>query len=91
MVAVEHDAAPRHDRLKTYPTPCPFSSYNINGAGKPAYYESTKERATLVSSLIDFIGSPLTTLSASANGWRMANWATLVPKIAALEPELLKL
>ena len=44
-----------------------------------------------MSSLIDFIGSPLTTLSASANGWRMANWAKLVPKIGALEPELLKL
>ncbi len=44
-----------------------------------------------MSSLIDFIGSPLTTLSASANGWRMANWAKLVPKIGAMEPELLKL
>ncbi|MGO9108169.1 MAG: preprotein translocase subunit SecA [Thermoguttaceae bacterium] len=44
-----------------------------------------------MSSLIDFFGSPLSTLSAGANRWRLANWSKLVPKISAMEPELLKL
>jgi preprotein translocase subunit SecA len=44
-----------------------------------------------VNSLIDIIEAPLATASGSANRWRIARWATLVPKINALEPELLKL
>jgi preprotein translocase subunit SecA len=44
-----------------------------------------------VSILFDFIGSPLSTLSVGANRWRMAQWAKLVPKIGAMEPELLTL
>jgi preprotein translocase subunit SecA len=44
-----------------------------------------------VSSIIDFLGSPLSTISGGANPWRLANWTKLVPKIGAMEPELLKL
>ena len=44
-----------------------------------------------MSSLIDFIGSPLSTLSGGANRFRLANWVKLVPRIGALEPELVKL
>jgi len=46
---------------------------------------------TLVSSLFNFFGSPLSSLSSGTNRWRLANWSKLVPKIGALEPELLKL
>ena len=44
-----------------------------------------------MSSLFDILGSPLSSLSGGANRWRLANWAKLVPKIGAMEPELLKL
>ena len=61
----------------------PIHYETVNGAGKGP--------STLVSSLFDFLGSPLSTLSGGANRWRLAHWAELVPKIGALEPELLKL
>ena len=44
-----------------------------------------------MSSLLDLITSPISTLDGSANGLRLARWAKLLPKVAALEPELLKL
>ncbi len=44
-----------------------------------------------MSSLFDILGSPISSLSSGANRWRLANWAKLVPKIGAMEPELLKL
>ena len=66
-------------------------SYNVNSAGKSDPYEPTRDLSTLVSSLIDLIGSPLTTISGWANPQRLANWAKLVPKIGAMEPELLNL
>ena len=44
-----------------------------------------------MSSLFDFIGSPISTLSGGANRFRLASWAKLVPRIGALEPELIKL
>jgi preprotein translocase subunit SecA len=44
-----------------------------------------------VNSLFDFIGSPVSSLSSGANRWRVASWKKLVPRIGALEPELIKL
>lgn len=44
-----------------------------------------------MNSLIDFIGSPLSSLSSGANRWRLASWTKLVPRVGALEPELIKL
>jgi preprotein translocase subunit SecA len=35
--------------------------------------------------------SQLTSLSGALNGWRLTRWAALLPKIAALEPDLQKL
>ena len=37
------------------------------------------------------IRSQLASLSGGLNGWRLTRWATLLPKIAALEPELQQL
>ncbi len=45
----------------------------------------------VVSSLLDLIGSPLSTLSSGTIRWRLASWAKLVPKIAAMEADLIKL
>ena len=53
--------------------------------------KSKKVRSTFVSSLFDILGSPLSSFSSGANRWRLANWVKLVPKIGAMEPELLKL
>jgi len=44
-----------------------------------------------VNSLFDIVASPLSSFSSGANRWRLASWKKLVPKIGALEPELLKL
>ena len=44
-----------------------------------------------MSSLLELLGSPISTLDGGANRWRLASWAKLVPKIGALEPELIKL
>ena len=44
-----------------------------------------------MTNLFDFLASPLTSLDGGANRWRLANWAKLVTKVGALEPELLKL
>ncbi len=44
-----------------------------------------------MSSLFDILGSPISSLDRGANHWRLANWVKLVPRIGALEPELLKL
>ncbi len=44
-----------------------------------------------MNSFIDFIGSPLTSISRQANPLRLSRWQQLVPRIAALEPELIKL
>ena len=64
---------------------------NVHGAGNSDHQESKKVRSTFVSSLFDILGSPLSSFSSGANRWRLANWVKLVPKIGALEPELLKL
>ena len=42
-------------------------------------------------SFIDFLGSPLTSVSRQANPLRLSRWKQLVPRIGALEPELIKL
>ncbi len=44
-----------------------------------------------MSSLFDILTSPLSSLDSGANRWRLANWVKLVPRVAALEPELMKL
>ena len=44
-----------------------------------------------MSSLFDILGSPLSSFALATNRWRLANWVKLVPKIGALEPELIKL
>jgi len=44
-----------------------------------------------VNNLVDFISSPLTSLSRQANPLRLSRWQQLVPRIGALEPELMKL
>ncbi len=42
-------------------------------------------------SLFDIIASPRSTFSGATNGWRLAKWRKLLPRIGALEPELIKL
>ncbi len=44
-----------------------------------------------VNNLVDFISSPLTSLSRQANPLRLSRWQQLVPRIGGLEPELMKL
>ncbi len=44
-----------------------------------------------MNSIVDFISSPLTSLSRQANPLRISRWQQLVPRIGALEPELIEL
>ncbi len=44
-----------------------------------------------MSDLPSGISTPWTSLAGGMNAWRLARWAALVPKVAALEPELQKL
>jgi preprotein translocase subunit SecA len=44
-----------------------------------------------VNTIVDFISSPLTSISRQANPLRLSRWKQLVPRIGALEPELMKL
>jgi preprotein translocase subunit SecA len=41
--------------------------------------------------MFDLLSAPFSMFAAGANRWRLASWAKLVPKIGALEPELMKL
>ena len=40
---------------------------------------------------LDGLQSQITSLAAGTNRWRLARWASLIPKINAMEPEMLKL
>jgi preprotein translocase subunit SecA len=44
-----------------------------------------------VNNFVDFISSPLTSISRQANPLRLSRWQQLVPRIGALEPELMEL